>query len=562
MMRKFYIPPRANILAIGIHPDTWERLCMTAVLQQKPRLLIMDCNSDDVLQLSANSLAKWGHSIHVLDPEQPTYDGIYNPLGVTSEEEAFRLARELATDAANPLSFTRAVSFSLLQAIILYLIRYRTKKDQNLATVLRLLATENTNRNRLFDSIRELDPDDVCVMQYDVFSSLDYRDQASMAALLCTHLSELTASSIQCFTGSDEAANGDTLNQRNFLEHCWFKAAFLLSHFHTPEAVPLRTIICKQILHALACGTDKEVFYPGMIMLSGKLAELVDKNTLAALNKRGIFVMLDLPHDSDKKDELKVMCHLITETPAMFQKGKIMLDKTILPSPAPKKLSNWNDCVPDDPKNAYHPRPAERSDAKRLEEIKEKLAEKKREMPKSRLSDREIGEFNDLMSSVRPVSSPARTRIRPIAKPCSDPENWQKEVTEKQVSATYKNPDPIVIRNTAPKPYQKNPERTMITDIEHDMRLDELLKAAEIGKQKKSTEIEELMEMTKAKTQEPEKCIKTKRRSQKKMAESDKAVEMTHHKPQPMPKAFMSEEFQEMLYMGDLETEKTEPTRK
>ena len=46
------------------------------------------------------------------------------------------------------------------------------------------------------------------------------------------------------------------------------------------------------------------------------------------------------------------------------------------------------------------------------------------------------------------------------------------------------------------------------------------------------------------------------------MAESDKAVEMTHHKPQPMPKAFMSEEFQEMLYMGDLETEKTEPTRK
>ena len=56
-------------------------------------------------------------------------------------------------------------------------------------------------------------------------------------------------------------------------------------------------------------------------MLSGKLAELVDKNMLAALNKRGIFAMLDLPHGTNKKDELGVMCHLLTETPALFRKG-------------------------------------------------------------------------------------------------------------------------------------------------------------------------------------------------------------------------------------------------
>lgn len=60
MTKKFSIPPKTNILAEGIHPDTWERLCLTAVLQQKPKFLVMDCNSDVVLQLSANSLTKWG----------------------------------------------------------------------------------------------------------------------------------------------------------------------------------------------------------------------------------------------------------------------------------------------------------------------------------------------------------------------------------------------------------------------------------------------------------------------------------------------------------------------
>lgn len=380
MTKKFSIPPKTNILAVGIHPDTWERLCMTAVLQQKPKLLVMDCNSNVVLQLSANSLAKWGHNIHVLDPEQPTYDGIYNPLGVVSETEIFRMARELVTDVTTPLSFTWAVSFSLLQAIMLYLIRYRAKEEQNLATVLRLLLAEKTTTlDRLFSSIHELDPNDICVMQYDVFLSLDDRNRTSIAALLHTHLSELTASSIQCFTGSDEEASKDTLNQRNFLEHCDSKAAFLLSHFHTPETVPLRTIICRQILQALAYGTGKEAFYPGMIMLSGKLAELVDRNTLAALNRRGIFVMLDLPHGSDKKDELEVMCHLLTETPTMFRKGKIMLDQTMLLSPAPDKLSNWSDCALDNPKNAYHPRLVERDDVKRLEEVRKKMEEKQKE---------------------------------------------------------------------------------------------------------------------------------------------------------------------------------------
>lgn len=87
-----------------------------------------------------------------------------------------------------------------------------------------------------------------------------------------------------------------------------------------------------------------------MIMLSGKLAELVDKNMLAALNKRGIFAMLDLPHGTNKKDELGVMCHLLTETPALFRKGMIMLDQSALQSPAPDKLSNWHDCVPNDRK--------------------------------------------------------------------------------------------------------------------------------------------------------------------------------------------------------------------
>ena len=387
MTKKFSIPPKTNILADNIHPDTWERLCLTAVLQQKPKLLVMDCNSDVVLQLSANSLTKWGYSIHVLDPEQPVCDGIYNPLGVASEAEVFRMAKELAMDAATPLSFTRAVSFSLLQAIMLYLIRYRSKEDQTLTMVLRLLMAEitetshyePTNLDRLFDSVRELNWDDVCVEHYDVFRSLDNRDRESIAALLYTHLSELTASSIQSFTGSDKETAKDALNQKNFLEHCSSNVAFFLSHFHTPETVPLRAIICKQILHTLAYETCNGALYPGMIMLSGKLAELVDKNMLAALNRRGLFAMLDLPHGTNKKDELGVMCHLLTETPALFRKGMIMFNQSTLQSPAPDKLSNWHDCVPNDPEKGYHPRLVERDDVKRLEEVRKKMEEKQKE---------------------------------------------------------------------------------------------------------------------------------------------------------------------------------------
>lgn len=425
MIKKFSIPPKTNILAVGIHPDTWERLCLTAILQQKPKLLVMDCTSDELLQLSANSLMKWGYDIHTLDPERPVYDGIYNPLGATSEAEVFRMARELITDATTPLSFTRAVSLSLLQAIMLYLIRYRTEDEQNLTMVMRLLLTEiedaitnstyynSTKLDRLFDRVRELNWDDICVTHYDVFRSLDSRDRESIAALLYTHLSELTATSIQDFTGSSEVAFKDTLNQGNFLEHCDSTAAFFLSHFHEPETVPLRTIICRQILHALAYETSERTFGPGIIMLSGKFAELMDKNTMVALNRRGIFVMLDLPCGSDKERELGIMCHLFTETPTLFREGKVMLDKSVLRSPAPDKLSNWNDCAPDDPEKAYHPHLVERNDIKKLEELRKKMKEKREEAPKSHLSKRKMEKI--VVPSARPVPCQKELEGRDVA---------------------------------------------------------------------------------------------------------------------------------------------------
>lgn len=438
MIKKFSIPPKTNILAEGIHPDTWERLCLTAVLQQKPKLLVMDCNSDVALQLSVNGLAKWGHSIHVLDPERPVCDGIYNPLGVASEAEVFRMARELATDAATPLSFTRAVSFSLLQAIMLYLIRYRSKEEQTLTMVLRLLMVEitetsyyaGTKLDRLFDGVRELNWDDICVAHYDVFRSLNDRDRTSIATLLYTHLSELTASSIQSFTGSDKETAKDALNQRNFLEHCSSNVAFFLSHFHTPETVPLRAIICKQILHTLAYGTCNGALYPGMIMLSGKLSELVDKNMLAALNKRGIFAMLDLPHGTNKKDELGMMCHLLTETPALFRKGMIMLDQSAIQSPAPDKLSNWNDCVPDDPEKVYHPRLVERDDVKRLEEVKKKMEEKQKENIEKLSARFENKRKDDRMPSARPIFSPNDSTDENTERPYGKPKYEQKRVAK------------------------------------------------------------------------------------------------------------------------------------
>lgn len=468
MTKKFSIPPKTNILAEGIHPDTWERLCLTAVLQQKPKLLVMDCNSDVVLQLSANSLTKWGHSIHVLDPEQPVCDGIYNPLGVASEAEIFRMARELAMDAATPLSFTRAVSFSLLQAIMLYLIRYRSKEEQTLTMVLRLLMAEITETlryeptklDRLFDGVRELNWDDACVEHYDVFRSLDNRDRESIAALLYTHLSELTTASIQSFTGSGKETAKDALNQRNFLEHCSSNAAFFLSHFHAPETVPLRAIICRQILYTLAYGTCNGTFYPGMIMLSGKLTELVDKNMLAALNRRGICVMLDLPHGSSRKDELGVMCHLLTETPALFRKGMIMLDQSPLQSQAPDKLFNWNDCVPDDPKKVYHPHLAERDDVKRLEEVRKKMEEKQKENIEKLSVRFENKRKDDRMPSARPIFSPNDLTDENTERPHRKPKYEQKRVAKIPVmdgncEDIIKESDATIIQKEKPTQFRK-----------------------------------------------------------------------------------------------------------
>lgn len=474
MTKKFSIPPKTNILADNTHPDTWERLCLTAVLQQKPKLLVMDCISDVALQLSANSLTKWGHSIRVLDPEQPAYDGIYNPLGVASEAEVFRMARELATDAATPLSFTRAVSFSLLQAIMLYLIRYRSKEEQTLTMVLRLLMAEitetsyytNTRLDQLFDGVRELNWDDVCVAHYDVFRSLNDRDRTSIAALLYTHLSELTVSSIQSFTGSGKETAKDALNQRNFLEHCSPNAAFFLSHFHTPETVPLRTIICRQILHTLAYGTCNGAFYPGMIMLSGKLAELVDKNMLAALNRRGVFVMLDLSHDSSKKDELSVMCHSLTETPALFRKGMIIFNQSAFQSPALDKLSNWNDCVPNDPRKVYHPHLVEQNDAKRLEEARKKMEEKQKENIEKLSARFEKKQKDNRILSTRPVSSPNDLNRENTERLYGKPKDGQRGTAEMPVTTgndkdVIKELDATIIHEERPTQFQEvTPERT------------------------------------------------------------------------------------------------------
>ena len=378
------------------------------------------------------------------------------------------MARELATDAATPLSFTRAVSFSLLQAIMLYLIRYRSKEERTLTMVLRLLMAEitetsyyaGTKLDRLFDGVRELNWDDICVAHYDVFRSLNDRDRTSIATLLYTHLSELTASSIQSFTGSDKETAKDALNQRNFLEHCSSNVTFFLSHFHTPETVPLRAIICKQILHTLAYGTYNGALYPGMIMLSGKLAELVDKNMLAALNKRGIFAMLDLPHGSSRKDELGVMCHLLIETPALFRKGMIMLDQSALQSPAPDKLSNWNDCVPDDPKKVYHPHLVEQDDVKRLEEVRKKMEEKQKENIEKLSVGFERKQKDNRILSARPVSSPNDLNRENMERLYRKPKDGQRGTAEMPVTTgndkeTIKESDAIIIHKERPTKFRE-----------------------------------------------------------------------------------------------------------
>ena len=182
--------------------------------------------------------------------------------------------------------------------------------------------------------------------------------------------------------------------------------------------------------------------------------------------RRNTIVKLDLSHDSSKKDELSVMCHSLTETPALFRKGMIMLDQSAFQSPAPDKLSNWNDCVPNNPEKAYHPHLVEQNDAKRLEEARKKMEEKQKENIEKLSAGFERKRRDDRMLSARPILSPNDLNRKNIEIPYGKPKYEQKRAAEMPVIVrndkdVIKELDATIIHEERPTQFQEvTPERT------------------------------------------------------------------------------------------------------
>lgn len=139
------------------------------------------------------------------------HSNTYNPFRyINKEEDVMTLINCLinCTNDGQKSSdpFWEKSETALLEAIIFYLIRYRPLEEQNFFMVSHMLATAKADKNgnsklhQTFDAVRRIDPDDICVRQYDIFKQASDKTAQSILITAAVRLSAFNIDAVQNLT--------------------------------------------------------------------------------------------------------------------------------------------------------------------------------------------------------------------------------------------------------------------------------------------------------------------------------------------------------------------------
>jgi len=204
-----------NVLIIG-GPGTGKSWAVVRpnLLQEYGSYVITD-PSGELLATTGKFFEDRNYRLRVFNLVDMAHSNTYNPFRyIEKEEDVMTLINCLinctSEGAKSSDPFWEKSETALLEAIIFYLIRYRPLEDQNFSMVSHMLATAkadkqgNSKLDQTFDAVRRIDPDDICVRQYDIFKQASDKTAQSILISAAVRLSAFNIDAVQNLTNRDQ----------------------------------------------------------------------------------------------------------------------------------------------------------------------------------------------------------------------------------------------------------------------------------------------------------------------------------------------------------------------
>lgn len=186
-------------------------------LLQKYGSYIVTDPSAELLKTTGRFFEDNGYDIRVFDLTDMPHSHRYNPFRyVRNEEDVLTMIQCLikSTESDGKSGgdpFWEKAETALLEAIIFYLIRYQPKERQNFSMVSKLLRQAKvdpkitkTQLDSIFDEVRLIDENDICLKQYDIFKQASEKTAQSILITAATRLSPFNITAVEDLTSEDD----------------------------------------------------------------------------------------------------------------------------------------------------------------------------------------------------------------------------------------------------------------------------------------------------------------------------------------------------------------------
>lgn len=173
--------------------------------------------SGELLATTGKFFEESGYEVRVFNLTDMAHSHCYNPFCyLRGEEDVLTLIDCLIknTDVQNKRGgdpFWEKAEMALLQAIIFYLIRFQKKDRQNFSMVSKLLRQAKADPksgmsqlDAIFDEVRQYDPNDICLKQYDIFKQASDKTAQSILITAAVRLAPFNIDAVENLTSSDD----------------------------------------------------------------------------------------------------------------------------------------------------------------------------------------------------------------------------------------------------------------------------------------------------------------------------------------------------------------------
>jgi type IV secretion system protein VirD4 len=178
----------------------------------KPNLLQANCSYvindpyGEMYETCSQFLKNEGYEIKVLNLMSVNYSNYYNPFNYIKEDiDVFKLVdcifKSTTSSGLSCDQFIEKAEKNILNTLILYLIKYRPKEEQNFTSVLNLL---DSNLDKLFNELAIYDPDSKVLKYYTSFKMGADRISKSILRSCYLKLSIFIDKNIEKLTSIDD----------------------------------------------------------------------------------------------------------------------------------------------------------------------------------------------------------------------------------------------------------------------------------------------------------------------------------------------------------------------